>query len=314
MRTLPILFVTLLAACQADDRCARINDKIASCAPAGAHASQSCTPGMLDAADEILAGSCDELVALGDGKADLFALGGCGADEYACYGLFCCNRCDPARPDVGCDAPELCNQEGRCASAVCDTNPGTCGQFGSPGEFACISVGGVHSACGRPREIDTGGGGCFEAGTAVSTPDGTRAIETLQVGDEVRSYDLAHRRFTTGKVTHTMVHRARSTGLLRLANGATLAVTAEHPIYSLDRKRFVRADALRAGDRLLLDGRSIAGRLLAGPVSRVTRRGAGAVRVSEAIRFDRTADVYNLTVSTEHNYFANDVLAHNKPP
>jgi len=50
------------------------------------------------------------------------------------------------------------------------------------------------------------GGGCFIAGTLISTANGFKNIEDIQVGDIVLSYNEVLRRNEYSKVLETMVH------------------------------------------------------------------------------------------------------------
>jgi len=137
---------------------------------------------------------------------------------------------------------------------------------------------------------------CFVAGTAVSTPDGATAIEQLKVGDVVLSYDHNKGKVVEGKVTHTFAHGAKPT--LRLtAPGVSLGVTPNHPIFSPTKDAYVAAGSVAAGDSLL-------------------RRQAGRATTSTWTSSTpaATVDVFNITVEPHHNYFAGDVLAHNKSP
>jgi hypothetical protein len=140
---------------------------------------------------------------------------------------------------------------------------------------------------------------CFAAGTRIATPAGEAAIETLLPGRVVLSYDLRDGRVVEGRVTAVHVHAARPLGRLALASGRVLAVTAEHPIYSVERGEFVAAAALAGGFRALALGQG----------------GAVMPAVTEGFRAaspEQPATVYNLTVEPEHDYFAEGILVHNK--
>lgn len=130
---------------------------------------------------------------------------------------------------------------------------------------------------------------CFVAGTLVTLADGTRKpIEQIQGGDNVRSYDTVAGKFTVGIVTHTMTRRAG--GYLNIDG---LLVTSEHPIWLVNRQEFVHARDIQVGDILLRDN--------------------GRERdVQFIFSVPVEADVYNLTVESDHTYFAGGVLVHNK--
>jgi hypothetical protein len=147
-------------------------------------------------------------------------------------------------------------------------------------------------ACGSGGDDDDGDA-CFAAGTPVATPGGEVAIESLRPGDPVLSRDRQSGAIVTAIVTQTRRHPDRAYRLLELPGGRRLAVTDNHPIYDAARGDFVPAGRLSGGARLL------------------TLRGlAAGVRVYGAGR----GDVYDLSVTGDHVYFAAGVLVHNKTP
>ncbi|MEO8585041.1 MAG: Ig-like domain-containing protein, partial [Acidobacteriota bacterium] len=133
---------------------------------------------------------------------------------------------------------------------------------------------------------------CFAAGTLVATEQGEKRIEAIEPGDRVVAYDPA---------TATMAFDEVQAGFLRLADrsvvvtvaGEQIFTTEEHPFFVVG-KDWVRAEELKAGDRLL----TITGKWL--PVERID------------IRETPTA-VFNLMVAEAHTYYAgkSQVLVHN---
>lgn len=139
---------------------------------------------------------------------------------------------------------------------------------------------------------------CFAAGTRVRVPGGTRAVESLRVGDAVLAFDPM-RGVVAERVVRTFKHRERP--LLRVTSDRSVTyTTAEHP-YFMERAGFVPALALSEGTRL-----------------RGFDAGAGTVgeeaRVIAVAPLTVSADVWNLSVSGPRTYFADDVLVHNKSP
>ena len=59
-----------------------------------------------------------------------------------------------------------------------------------------------------------GGGFCFQEGTKIHTPNGLKTIENIQVGDEVKSYDIKNKEIIKSKVTETFVHDDSPAGIL----------------------------------------------------------------------------------------------------
>jgi hypothetical protein len=145
-----------------------------------------------------------------------------------------------------------------------------------------------------PKGIMGGSGGtvlvqCFVAGTLVTLSDGTRKpIEQLQIGDEVRSYNIERREFVAGKVSKIM-----NRDVTEYLNIDGILVTEEHPFWHVGRGEWVKAKAVRRNDFLLRDY-------------------GGTKVVNFVFKVSEPATVYNLTVDGEHNYFAGGVLVHNK--
>ena len=138
-------------------------------------------------------------------------------------------------------------------------------------------------------------GNCFIAGTLVTTVDGLKPIEDIEVGDEVLAYDpetgeQAYKpvvrlfRNTTDKWYHVHV------------NEQDITCTAEHPFYVADIDEFVPAKDLKAGQRVLLaDG---------------TCAVIDGILVEE---LDTPETTYNFEVEDFHTYYVSKdkVLVHN---
>jgi hypothetical protein len=97
---------------------------------------------------------------------------------------------------------------------------------------------------------------CFVAGTLVTLSDGTRKpIEQLQIGDEVRSYNIERREFVAGKVSKVM-----SRDVSEYLNIDGILVTEEHTFYPpqrlpparlrRDESRQFRVQSIRTRDGL----------------------------------------------------------------
>ena len=142
----------------------------------------------------------------------------------------------------------------------------------------------------------------FAAGTPILTSNGYVAIEELQEGDTVLSYD--HNFQTRVEANIAAVVSRQVNGLMRveLANGTTIQVTREHPFYSPDEARYKPIGEFKPGERL-------------GRIGRDEKLETIVVTGIKAVRGEFT--VYNLSVeSSHHNYVAAGVLVHNKilPP
>jgi hypothetical protein len=156
-----------------------------------------------------------------------------------------------------------------------------------------IGLGGL-SACPHP---------CFIAGTRISTPDGFFCIEDIRVGQSVYSYDEASQQLVIGTVSRVFVHEDAAFGWLALSNQVQLGITEEHPVYLPEQRRYVEAQALRAGQELLLIDENAETPLL--------RRQT----IAQGLKLQESrVTVYNFSVERFENYFASGVLVHNKSP
>ncbi len=140
--------------------------------------------------------------------------------------------------------------------------------------------------------------GCFAGGTKISMADGSeQAIESVQIGDHVLSYDEASESIVPAEVTATFVHENQQP-LLRVNDD--LEVTANHPFFV--NGHWVVAEDLVPGSEILRLNR---------PESKEL---PGFVRtiVSSISGIPVAGQVFNIEVDVQHNYFANGVLVHNK--
>jgi hypothetical protein len=134
---------------------------------------------------------------------------------------------------------------------------------------------------------------CFVGGTPVLTPNGERAIETLQAGDIVMVYDTATNAMRPSAIT--TVER-KSTSRLRhlvLADDTSISTTDEHRFWT--GRGWVPAGSLEPGDTLL------------------NEHGAW-VALAETSNEELAVaiPVYNIHVAdSAHTFFADGVVAHN---
>ncbi|MFJ1267663.1 TIM44-like domain-containing protein [Legionella lytica] len=137
-----------------------------------------------------------------------------------------------------------------------------------------------------------GGGGCFEQGTFIATPQGERAIESLRPGDWVWSnIGGQHKKaqvVATSQVTpQDYMELTLSTGIIH--------VTEEH-LFAIKSGEFLRAGNLKAGDKIIIWHNNEWQPLV---IDRITH-----------IKAHKPA--FNLLVDSGATYFANGVLVHNK--
>ncbi|MFV0460785.1 MAG: Hint domain-containing protein [Actinomycetales bacterium] len=135
----------------------------------------------------------------------------------------------------------------------------------------------------------------FSGSTLVLMADGTKKpIDQIKVGDKVLATDPETGEQKPTKVEHVFVHDDWLTDL-ELADGTVLTTTEDHPYWSVDDRRFERADELSGGERVLgADGRTIT-----------------VVGLRLATTHDGLA--YNLAVQGIHTYHVGDhaILVHN---
>ena len=145
---------------------------------------------------------------------------------------------------------------------------------------------------------DTGEYYCFVAGTRVLTPSGRAAIETLRVGDEVWSWDVERGEAVARRVINTLRNRA---AVRRIQAGEHVieGVSSEHPFWNPERREWVKAAQLKVGEPVLVWLGADEARVL--PITAIDL-------------LDGDAEVFNLSVEGEENYFAENILVHNKSP
>jgi len=141
-----------------------------------------------------------------------------------------------------------------------------------------------------------GGGGCFEAGTPIQTPQGPVPIESLRVGDPV-----------DGGVVQAVMRVDPAEYLEVTVGDRVVHVTAEHP-FAIAPGIFRITSQLRVGDALSSEGEPpgeprpfprLAGRLVLHQITAIRR-----------IPADRPA--YNLLVSPGGTFVAGGCVVHNK--
>lgn len=154
---------------------------------------------------------------------------------------------------------------------------------------------------GRFPNIPTGpsvsieGGGqqaCFIAGTLITMADGSqKAIEDVQVGDWVVTYDFGYQSFVGVPVSQVFHHPAEQTKSYLVINDV-LGVTPNHKLYTP--LGWVEAGELNIGD-CLIDIND------------------NEIEIISIGVVGESVPTYNLHVEhPDHNYYANNFLVHNK--
>lgn len=139
--------------------------------------------------------------------------------------------------------------------------------------------------CGQPSPLS-----CFAADTRIATPSGQTPISRLKVGDQVISFDVSSGSAVVRPITRVLQHSAGQIFEVRFAGGQRMRTTGLHPF--LTERGWVRAHRLERGTRVLgFDG---------------TRR-----YVEQAVLTSQLEPVFNLHTAGEHNFVAENTVAHN---
>lgn len=141
---------------------------------------------------------------------------------------------------------------------------------------------------------------CFVRGTRVLTPGGWRAIEELEVGDEVVSFDTASKVVLVRRVARLLRSQVSRVARVRAGELAIAGVSLSHPVWDEAARRWTPVAELSLSA-------SVVG-LLPGATPH-------ALALSEVTLLSSSSpvEVFNLEVDgEEHNYFAEGILVHNK--
>ena len=137
-----------------------------------------------------------------------------------------------------------------------------------------------------------GGGGCFEQGTLISSPQGFQLIESLHPGDWV--WSNVQGKHQKAKVVATTKVMPKSYLEFKLKTGI-IHVTDEH-LFAIKQGVFLRAANLKSGDKVIIWHNN--------------HWKTVAILGVKRVKADKPA--FNLLVDSGATYFANGVLVHNK--
>jgi hypothetical protein len=135
---------------------------------------------------------------------------------------------------------------------------------------------------------------CFIAGTKITLPNGEyKNIEEVKVGDEVLTYNEQLKVTEIGVVGDLKSHNVNSIIDVIFDNVDLITTTSEHPFF-VKNKGWVEGKNLVKGDTCINDDN-------------------GESVIVDVIHYEKECIVYNLlSVSDNHNFFANKILVHNK--
>ena len=159
------------------------------------------------------------------------------------------------------------------------------------GDLFTVTMSGA-SMLGSAKDFGTSY--CFVAGTPITTVDGFKPIEEIEVGDEVLSKDETTGEIAVKKVTQTYDNETDELVHIHV-NGETISATPSHPFY-VYKFGWTLAGSLKAGDVLVLSN----GELV-------------TVEWVQHEILESPVKVYNFEVEDYHTYFVgeNGVLVHN---
>ena len=149
---------------------------------------------------------------------------------------------------------------------------------------------------------------CFVAGTKVQMENGdTKNIEDVVIGDSILSFDFKNNETKVSKVLNVFSKKIDKIVVYEFDNGGTLKSTTDHPI-------FVNGKGWSSYDNLLSNTLYTIGE----PVQKIeigdsVKLMNKNVILNKITVVNEDTKVYNLSeVEINHNYFANDVLVHNR--
>lgn len=162
-----------------------------------------------------------------------------------------------------------------------------------------------------------GGGGCFPSGTEVLTANGPRAIEKVEQGTEIYSFDLLTGKWVLKKVIQ--LHSQFYDGdMITISSGQiSIQATGNHPFYvlngeGLDSRSFAK-DIPIEEQELSFPGRWVEARDLKEGDMLQDKSGIGLIITSLSSRQEKV-EVHNLNIEGCNNYAVHErgLLVHNK--
>jgi hypothetical protein len=149
---------------------------------------------------------------------------------------------------------------------------------------------------------------CFVAGTQILLEDGTtKNIEDVVIGDSIISFDLKNDESTISKVLNIFSKKVDKIVEYEFLNGGVLRATLDHPIFVVDKGWSSYSEDL-SNSLYKLDE----------PVKKIelndfVKLHNDMVQLINVKLIEEEHIVYNLSeIDTFHNYFANNVLVHNR--
>ena len=147
---------------------------------------------------------------------------------------------------------------------------------------------------------------CFLAGTNIMLANGTQIpIEAVKVGDLIMSYDFDNSTWSPSSVLELEAPMRNDYYKVELKNGTTLRMTNEHPVYTRGGWASIIPDETKEDSGMNVHELKVGDELLTSTNT--------WIEVVNITNVPGQVQTYNLKrVDRYNNFFADDVLAHNK--
>lgn len=149
---------------------------------------------------------------------------------------------------------------------------------------------------------------CFVAGTMITLADGSmKKIEDIVAGDVVSTFDLLLNTKTENVVNAVLSKSVNEIVEYKLSNGEVLKCTVDHPIFVED-KGWASFNSDLSNKMYSLE--TIVKQIKIGDKVKLLN---GASEIVDIIKHNEETIVYNLQdIENNHNFFANNILVHNR--
>jgi intein/homing endonuclease len=149
---------------------------------------------------------------------------------------------------------------------------------------------------------------CFVAGTKITLSDGTlKNIEDVVSGDVVSTFNLDKNKIVSNVVNNVFSKKVNTVVEYTFENGDTLKCTLDHPIYVIDKGWSSFSEEL-SNKLYTIDGgvKNI-------QIGDIVKLSDGNVKIVNTEVLQKDVVVYNLQdIENNHNFFANNILVHNR--
>jgi hypothetical protein len=153
-----------------------------------------------------------------------------------------------------------------------------------------------------------GGGCCLLSGTEILLNNGdVKNIEDIVIGDEVITYDFNNDYNVSGIVTKLFSPIHNDIIKILLSNGFVLDCTSTHPIWCVSKNSWVSLNPLETLKSMSIDIQNLSINDVLLSIDNCY------VFVVDIIEIDSEyITTYDISVIPNNNYYANDILVHNK--